>query len=393
MKIRLYTKNKDVLIGSFLVSLLILSKNLLQLSSYLFGNTGIFKALFVILGIYAIIKYKKQIYRNDVLVIFIILMFFCLSYLFANNIMLSSIFTNFLIYGLAGYAYSFCWVEEKRVIDNCLIIGTTWLIVFFSKNGLYIYNSFSFGYLMLPLSICSFIKAFESDITIWRRLCRILVFALFSMLLIINGSRGPIACFILFIMTYFFPLINNTKKRFVFYFMFIIVFITILNYKEIIVTLHELYPGKINFIEKSYLLLSVNSDITNGRLGIFDAFFKEYSFNNFIFGIGIGTYESTHISIGYTHNLLLSLMTDYGLAGLIIFAYIILNVFRVILRSRNNYLLLLFSVSVIHLMFSGTYWESFEFWLLLFTINKLGVSDRVQIYERQDLEVQNGQLA
>ena len=132
-----------------------------------------------------------------------------------------------------------------------------------------------------------------------------------------------------------------------------------------------MYPGKMNFIDKSYMLLVIKDDVTNGRISIFNSIFNEYSILDIIFGIGIGSYESSHMTFGYTHNLLLSLILDYGLIGLIFFCSMLIKFFSINLKERNNYLIVLFSISVIHLMFSGTYWQSFEFWLFIFTMNKI----------------------
>ena len=359
------------MIGSILVSLLILSKNMLEVSLYLFGNTSVFKYIFVALGIYVIVRHQIKIYRRDILLFSIIGLFFLLTYFFNNNNKLSEIFGNFIAYGLAGFSYSFCKTDERRVINYCIVGGTAWLILYVLKNGSTIYNTFSFGYLMLPVAICCFIKTFEREDRPVTRFIAVALFLITSYGLVINGSRGPVACYILFILLYLFPLINNTKKKLLFYSAFVLIFVLLLNYKEIIYQLHQAYPGKISFIDKSYLLLSVRSDVTNGRLGIVDSIINEYTYWDFIFGIGIGTYESTHLIEGYTHNLLISLILDYGIIGIILFIKPNIVFFKSILERHNNYLILLYSVSVIHLMFSGTYWESFEFWLFMFTMTKI----------------------
>ena len=72
-------------IGSVLISLLLLSKNFLQLSSFIFGNTTVFKAIFVLLGIYALIKFHWVLYKKDAVLFLIVFLFFVGTYIFNDN--------------------------------------------------------------------------------------------------------------------------------------------------------------------------------------------------------------------------------------------------------------------------------------------------------------------
>lgn len=358
-------------IGSILISLLLLSKNFLQLSSFIFGNTAVFKTIFVLLGIYALIKFKWVLYKKDALLLLIVFVFLTGTYIFNDNSSLSDNFIYFLIYGLAGYVYSFCLVRESLIFKNCTLIGLFWLLLYLYNNNFIITDSFSFGYLMLPLAISSFLWLAQNNQRLLSRIIKLIIFIICSLLIFFNGSRGPIACYVMSLMIFAFQFIKGSNKKIPILIMFFLVFLMILNYKTIIVEIYNAFPGKISFIDKSYILLSMENGITNGRIGIVESIFKEYDIINLLTGIGIGTYESTHVVEGYTHNVVISLLLDFGLIGIIIFCQIIYKVFSLIYRYRDDYLVLLLSISVLPLMLSGTYWQSFPFWLLVFTSTKI----------------------
>ena len=358
-------------IGSVLISLLLLSKNFLQLSSFIFGNTTVFKAIFVLLGIYALIKFHWVLYKKDAVLFLIVFLFFVGTYIFNDNSSLLDNLIYFLIYGLAGYAYSFCLVRESLIIKNCTLIGLFWLLLYLYNNNFIITDGFSFGYLMLPLAISSFLWFAQNNQHLLSRIFKLIIFVICSLLIFFNGSRGPIACYVMSLMIYAFQFIKYSNKKVPILIMFFLVFLLILNYRTIIVGIYNAFPGKISFIDKSYILLSMENGITNGRIGIVESIFKEYDIFHLLTGIGIGTYESTHIVEGYTHNVVFSLLLDFGLIGIVIICQIFYKVFSLIYRYRDDYLVLLFSTSVLPLMFSGTYWQSFPFWLLIFTCAKI----------------------
>lgn len=358
--------------GSFLVALLILSKNLLQISEFVFGSTAIFKIGFVLLGAFSIVYFQRKLYMNDIFVFVILFIFFVFSWGLHNNSVLIENLQYFLIYGLAGYAYSFAPVDKNRVYRFCIIIGIIWLLLYIATNGVKITDSFSFGYLMLPLTVCGFLQAASPDCGKAERVISVILFLFFFFQMLLNGSRGPLVCVILFIMLFLIPLAKNSKKRILIYCIFGVSIIALLNYQTIILTINDMFPGKFALIEKSILLLNQSHDITNGRMDIISIIFEQYSLSDFIFGIGIGMYESTHLIQGYTHNLFFSMLLDYGIVGVAVFILSIKVFISNIMNVRNDYIILLFAVSYIPLMFSGTYWQSFQFWLFVFTITKLG---------------------
>src|SRR5699024_12844269 len=79
----------------------------------------------------------------------------------------------------------------------------------------------------------------------------------------------------------------------------------------------------------------------------------------------------------YSHNLIIDIINSFGIIGLCIISFLIIKtIFRI--KTSNIYLgisiILMFSLSIIPLMFSTTFIELSEFWIFIligtFTMNK-----------------------
>lgn len=357
---------KNIILGSILLTLIIFSQNVMFLSNSIFGNTLVFKILLVFGGLLSVCFFKINISLKSVTLFLFVLLFFFLTFIFKNNASLGQKFISFILYSIPALCYSNCKFEEKLVYKYGIVIGYIWLLFYVLINGLKEVNSFSFGYCILPLCICSYLFFRFSSNKI-ETIFGIISFISSLFFLILFGSRGPVICIILFFFLYFVPKLKDLKNKFLYMSCIILFSLLLINFEDILILLHNSLPFNISFIEKSYLLLlNSNSGLTNGRIEIFKDVFGEYSFSDLILGIGIGNYATSHAINEYTHNIFLSALLDFGFVGIVFLFYIFCSFISSIYKKRNNILIFLFSISILVLLFSGEYLEMYSFWLFVF---------------------------
>ena len=167
----------------------------------------------------------------------------------------------------------------------------------------------------------------------------------------------------------FLPALKKPKQAIIYIIVLVSFIIALINITSIVTEIHNAMPGKLSFIEKTYSLLSRTSgDFSNGRFKIIANVFKEYEMKDFIFGIGVGTYNNTHVEEGYTHNLFVSVLLDFGIIGVVLLCAILVLFIYYMFKDGEHalFMVLLFTVSVVTLLFSGNYWKFFTLWLFIF---------------------------
>ena len=378
--------------GSFLVSMLIVSQCLFGISEFLIGTTMPIKILLIAGALLGFFCFDKKFTIKHFGVFFIIFSFFLLTFLVNNNTSLEDLFVSFIIYGCGAFIFSFCEIDEVSVFRFCVFFGFAWLFLFLIKNHFDVSNTFTFGYTLLPAVIASYLLLISKRDRIIIFIIRLVLFLGLSFFLITSGSRGPVFCFIFFLFIHYLPCVKNWKKAIVYVSILIVFIVLLVNITAIVTFIHDSIPGKISFIEKTYNLLTRSEGVSNGRFEIIAEIFSEYKFTDFIFGIGIGSYNSTHLEEGYTHNLILSVVLDFGVIGLVFIALIACLFFIHLFteKKNNNYFELLFAVSFVSLFFSGNYWKYFTFWLLAFLM--INASDYMFVSDEVDNQLSSGAL-
>lgn len=361
----------DKIIGSILVSLILLSQCFFAICELAFGNTWPYKIVLLIGAVFSFFYFEKQFSVKQFFVFFGIAAFSILTLIYRQQTNIDELLEYFLIYGLAAFAMSFCKIDESFLFRCCVFFGILWLGLYFLNYGFHINDTFYFGYTILPIVIASFLLITTKKHIVL--ICfDIVIFALLFVLLLTSGSRGPVLCFFIFGFIHFLPCIKKLKHAII-YLVVLASFIAILaNIVNIVTLIYNAMPGKISFIDKTYRLIVAEQDFSNGRFEIIERIFQQYKFTDFIIGIGVGTYGFTHPVEGYTHNIFMSALLDFGLIGLAFIIYIIVLFFIKLFKNRGNilYLEMVLTLSIITLFFSQDYWKSFPFWLFVFLMTK-----------------------
>lgn len=358
----------DKFIGSFLLSMLILSQNFFGISEMIFHTTLPFKVLLVAGAFVAFFYFEKKFSIQQFFIFFVIFSFFVLTLIANNNDSLSELFVSFILYGCAAFIFSFCKFDEYFLYSLMTIIGLFWLGLFLLVNKMQVNDTFGFGYTLLPVVLSSFLLLTYKSKSFWIILLKALAFAVPLFFILIDGSRGPVLCAFIFGFLYFLPCVKNWKKAIIYVSILAAFIVLLVNIGAIVTFIHNLIPGKISFIDKTYLLLNSKSGYSNGRFRILQDILSQYKVSDYITGVGIGSYNSSHPEEGYTHNIFFSVILDFGLVGVFFLLYIVFAYFLFIFKNKENtrFLTLLFTLSIVTLLFSGNYWKFYTFWLFVF---------------------------
>ncbi len=364
-KNRVYLKE---LVGSFLVSMFILSQNFFGISEILFGTTLPFKILLVVGTFIAFFYFDKHFNIKQFAIFFVVLTFFGITYIFNSTSSLADSALAFLVYGCSAFVFSFCTFNELWLYRFSVIFGFLWLALYLLDNKMFINSTFLFGYKVLPIFLVTFLLLTYKTRSKLLLIVRILTFSVATFFLITSGSRGPVFCGIAFIFIHFLPVLKKWKTAIIYISVLTVFIVLLINVVPIVTWIYNIFPNKFSFIDKTYSLVVSEKGISNGRFEIIKSIFQEYTFKDFITGSGVGEYSSTHPAEGYSHNLFISAALDFGLVGVLFVAYIIvLFVFNLLTHDEHyRYLELLFTLSIVTLFFSMNYWKLFTFWLLIF---------------------------
>ena len=184
-------------------------------------------------------------------------------------------------------------------------------------------------------------------------------FTLSIILLLLGGSRGPfVVSFFLSILIAFFYLKNSNIYN---------SFISSIGLSILVVVLFFLinvYSKSIGLIDRLNNSILNSNQFNYGREDHFNAAFNQF-INNPFFGDQI---FDSHLG-SYPHNIFLESFMALGFFGGLILAYLI---FKNIFKGFRNYkanIYLTFLCFTLFALTSGAIWNSFEFWILLVSIN------------------------
>ncbi len=218
--------------------------------------------------------------------------------------------------------------------------------------------SMSLGYyLLLPLLFYSYrvtknIKKFFSALL-----------ALLSFLIIIfSGSRGPIICFLIFvILVLLFSDIKLIKKIIVIGGLGVIAV-----FSNSILKLVNQIVSYLGIKSRTLILVSANQFIKHDS-GRFDIYEKAFNLikGEPIIGKGIGA--EYRILGSYSHNIFLDLAIHFGfIMAILLLIILIIILLKTFMKTHNRtFLLMLIAYGLVPLLFSGSYLQSVEFFILL----------------------------
>lgn len=326
---------------------------------------------FIYLGsiICTILFGKIELKYNIIFFILSIFIIFFINILFCFNSHQYVYLFNLISFGMTGIVASMCKFDLRYVANKSIIINLIWILhCFIDKFNYANQDSFGFGFLMLPVIYFTFIwivnKYKDKDNKKVFLGCILQILQL-SMILS-NSGRGAIVNIFVFIMLILFSS-NKRKYKFVFYVLLLASILLLINISEVLIFIKYNLRIESYFIEKTLRLMENSNDISNGRLDIYINSISNLNGIQYILGASIGKYAILNQG-GYTHNIFLSILWDWGIFGVIFIILGIVNIFKTIKYvdiEKKYYLIMLFCLSIISLSFSGDYWNSVSFWYFI----------------------------
>ena len=296
-----------------------------------------------------------------------ILIYFDVSVFYNSSYELFDYAVSFFTVGAAGILLSLIDVKETAVIKACAVFMIGFMLLF---NGFELLSEdgFIFGPAVLTGLFCLYIAGMQSlgqkkRIKAVFFLC---FFIWFSAAFLNVAGRGSLVAFLSFFILYF---LFVCKKRWVH-----VITVTILltgvvllfNIKPVLIFISGILDTchlHIEAINKTLHKISIGS-ISSGRDVLLWQVFSGLTPAKLLLGRGIAGYD-TAFGI-YPHNILLNIFTDYGLLGLSVAGFLIVNFVILFKRRREGkeYLLIFISGCFVPMLFSFVYWWWPGIWYL-----------------------------
>lgn len=237
--------------------------------------------------------------------------------------------------------------------------------------------------LLIPvLGDLVYLRFYYKKESIWIKII-MLFFAAINLFYLVQmamfGSRGPILCAVLLIMSFFVIQIGDNKrilirKRRVLIIIIGLIFL-ISSFATILQSLQTFFSTfdiSLNVVDK-FLRLDDAGDVTNGRESLSTMAWKGIM-ESPLWGNGISQFNN-NTGEGYPHNFILQMLYD---GGIILTLAIMAPISRSLIRklktvSENEFvcLMLLFFASVPGALFSGDFWNAGTLWMFFgFVLSK-----------------------
>lgn len=199
------------------------------------------------------------------------------------------------------------------------------------------------------------------------------------------GSRGPILCAVLLIMSFFIIRIDDNKKVFFRKGRVLIIIIGLLflifSFTAILQALQNFlakFDISLNVVDK-FLRLDDNGDMTNGRESLSTMAWKGIV-ESPLWGNGISQFNN-NTGEGYPHNFVLQMLYDGGiiltLAIMVPVTQSLIRKLKTISENKFSFFVLLFFASVPGALFSGDLWNASTLWMFFgFVLAKNSVVEK-----------------
>jgi len=199
------------------------------------------------------------------------------------------------------------------------------------------------------------------------------------------GSRGPILCAVLLIMSFFITRIDDNKKVFFRKGRVLIIIIGLLflifSFTAILQALQDFlakFDISLNVVDK-FLRLDDNGDMTNGRESLSTMAWKGIV-ESPLWGNGISQFNN-NTGEGYPHNFVLQMLYDGGiiltLAIMVPVTQSLIRKLKTISENKFSFFVLLFFASVPGALFSGDLWNASTLWMFFgFVLAKNSVVEK-----------------
>lgn len=347
-------------------------------------NISVICALLII-GAYMLNNGIKHIISKEKYALIIcIFVWFILSTI-NNNVQIDT-WGNDLLYFIA-FGITALFITEQKFSKDAVykyimllsffaipyIIGQQFYTNYSYKNPEQSIEIMVMSYTVLPIILSCFQVITSKRIKIGYRIAAVIPFILYTFLLIVKSSRGPIlalAVFFLLRILFYKPAKNKIWLKIVIIAILIIaIIISYIFIEEILTAIKNMLDSMSidsMFIDRMLQILHEgNGSLLGGRKNIYGNALEDIS-HSFILGNGIASYEGTYGH--YVHNVVLQILYEGGIICIGYFIYLLYYLIRFLITEKKEevtFLCFMTSIALVQLMISSYYWSSLKFWLLI----------------------------
>lgn len=326
--------------------------------------------------------------RQFILILLSFLVYITLSLLWTTNFAFGLLKLSHIIIGNLSLLILFFFLCQNK---NILTITFKFIILFVIITG-------TIAFLIQPFNLTS---TYSFELTRWSHvvygrfsgLSVVLVFLfltnaddkfnkiifyllLFYLFLILSytGLRaGTISVFVTLIMYFIYNIIKDENKRKIFTDFVITLLILTTAYLISINLFHSSLGERLNSIKEMVSFGKTDDGTINSRLEAYKTGFKIFR-ENFIFGAGLGSFNSHHFGsdIGvillYPHNIVIEFLCELGIVGFLYFMLFIYSVVKNLIKQKSELLLILIYGLILG-MFSKDLSSNGLIWMFLSIFN------------------------
>lgn len=388
-------------INSFCIAAFLCSRLIVQSLPTMIQFDNILVVFLSLIFLTALVNNRFRFSKSVLLVIGIVSMIFCLSYL-SNGIDEPNklYLLYFFVFGGLGLYLSDKKFDINKVYKYIIIISIANLPFVLFKDFYSDPNTWmGISYSILPTIFAVSIYMTKLNNRFIFKIVILITAIIYIGKVITYFTRGAVlACFIFAIV---FLIITMFKSRLIKAGLLILITFSgwylFKNIESILIwaqnTLLKYGFNNIRFIEKS-LHLIYQENLSNGR-DIFYSLALNGIQRSPIFGNGIGSFEAD-TGLIYVHNLFLQLGYEGGILLIIPVALLILYGLHLIVFNKKAthdlklFVLFLYSVGIFRLMFSSVYWGEQTFWFILgfliVLIRKKAESNSLNTVSKSDIK-------
>lgn len=255
----------------------------------------------------------------------------------------------------------------------CIALDVFYYLIF-NSNGIEVSgvesdHNMSAAYALLPHALLCIVAVFRK-FNLWK----LGVAIIGGIMLLSYGTRGPIACLMIFIVAYLILLRRTRVKEFI---VLGVISILIFVFLDQIITFLLYVIGDLMGMSTRVLDRFINNDIAQDEIRdwITTTLMTELKNGNRLFGYGLlGSYNITG---GYPHNFFVEVLFSFGyfVGGLLValLGYYSFKAFKNSSIEERAFFLVLLCSGFMHLMFSGSFVYDADFYIFIGYVVRLSV--------------------
>ena len=326
----------------------------------------------------------RRIYYKAMVITEIILLVLMGAYIYNGAMFMQNYLLHFIVFGLTAIyigAYDIDYWKMFEYVRNIFIIYMiVYVLVYrsvFLQSKDYWSLQMGIAYVFNSIAVVGIVETIHHNSALDRFISVIITLLALYFLLFDCGTRGAILAICFFAFSLLLMSLNSFRATIAVLLSFSLIgFICFKNLNTILLCIQGIVEKlgiQLPALDKTLSLALTSKGMNNARTPLYEVAIENIK-NHPILGSGVGGYEKRlYLSNGqnvYVHQFILEVLCEFGVTGLLIFAYFMRKGLLVFLNKRENIIsgdrmlgLVLLSLSMPMLSFSNSYWLAPNFWM------------------------------